>query len=90
MTGIFLWLWPADYVNAGRTCGRFGLTRVGSRTSLVNEIAEVVFRHSASGNKVQALAQYDNESDIALLHQLNLLCQPLEFEWLVGYLDFRF
>ena len=85
LTGIFSWLWPADYVNVGRSCGRFGLTQVASRTSLVNEIAEVVFRHSASGDEVHALPRYDHESFIALLHQLNLLRQPLAFDWLVGY-----
>ena len=75
---------PADLVNVGRTCGRFGLAQDGQRRSLANEGARQFFASTATEYESNALPQYDDESEIAWLRQLYFLREPLEFRQLIG------
>ena len=75
---------PADLVNVGRTCGRFGLILGGQQRSLANEAARQIFASAASEYESSALPLYDDESEIAWLRQLYFLREPLEFRQLIG------
>ena len=75
---------PADLVNVGRTCGRFGSAQDGQRRSLANEAASRMFTSAATEYETNALPRYNDESEIGLLHQLYSLREPLDFEQLIG------
>ena len=84
VTYIVSYLPPADLVNVGRTCSRFGAIQDGQRRSLANEAARRIFASAAAQYDLNALPQYDDESDIAWLHELFLLREQLEFGQLIG------
>ena len=75
---------PADLANVGRACSRFGAARDGRSRSLADEAARRMFRRTATEYEANALPRYGDESEIALLRELDLLRGPLEFGQLVG------
>ena len=81
---VLSYLAPADLVNAGRTCRRFGLTQDGQQRSLTNEAARHIFENIASEYEMSVLPKYDDESEVSLLREVYLLREPLVFEQLVG------
>ena len=84
VTYIVSYLPPADLVNVGRTCGRFGSARDGQRRSLANEAASRMFTSAATEYETNALPRYNDESEIGVLRQLYSLRESLDVEQLIG------
>jgi len=73
-----------DLTHLGRTCSRFGVAEDGRQRSLANEAAHQTFTCTATDDERNALPRYADEFDTALLRQLNMLREPLEFKHLIG------
>ena len=75
---------PADdLARLGRICSSLGSIEDGQERSLTNDAAHRIFAF-ATADERNALPQYDDESDIALIRQLYLIREPLEFTQLIG------
>ena len=74
-----------DLAYLGRTCTTFGVAKDGwPQRSLADEAAHQNFKSTATDVEKNALQRYDDESDTALLRQLYLLREPLEFKQIIG------